>query len=181
VSDLLARYYDESLPPSLWEGPAGPPAPVITNVNPLFFNATVGGTFTITGTGFAPNAEVRMGMASYQFVLNIDSRTGSTVIVATALPNQVTDVGPTPILVRNGPLNGGDSNPVMINGSVTSTSTKAYIVAWLLAHGVTLDEGALMQLTKAELMTIVTDLTDTETPTEPEPEPMPEPEPEPEA
>jgi hypothetical protein len=177
VSNIdLVRYYDESYPPSLWGGGGGgPPAPVITMVSPLVLVPAVGATFTITGTGFFSGAEVRMGDGTY--LLNIDSRTGSTQIVATALPNQI-PAGPQPIWVNNGPTNGGESNPWMINGSVTMSSTKAEIVAWLLAHGVTLTEGALNQMTKGELMELVTDLTDDETPVEPDPEPT-EPQPEP--
>jgi hypothetical protein len=41
--------------------------------------------------------------------------------------------------------------------------TKAQIVAWLLDHGVTLDETALMALTKAELLALAADLSDDET------------------
>jgi hypothetical protein len=39
----------------------------------------------------------------------------------------------------------------------------AQIVAWLLDHGVTLGEDALMALTKADLLALVADLSDDET------------------
>jgi len=45
-------------------------------------------------------------------------------------------------------------------GVPTNASTKAQIVAWLLAHGVSFTEAALLTLTKDELLDLVADLLD---------------------
>jgi hypothetical protein len=47
-------------------------------------------------------------------------------------------------------------------GVPTAANTKAEIVGWLLDHGVNLTEPALMNLSKGELLDLVTDLLDTD-------------------
>jgi hypothetical protein len=42
----------------------------------------------------------------------------------------------------------------------TQADTKAVIVAWLLAHGASFTEAALMNLSKDELLNLVADLLD---------------------
>jgi hypothetical protein len=56
---------------------------------------------------------------------------------------------------------GGGSSPPP-SGIPTSANTKAEIVAWLLGRGVDLSASALQALTKAELLSLVVDVTDAE-------------------
>jgi hypothetical protein len=61
--------------------------------------------------------------------------------------------------VHGNPLGGGGEEPPA--GPVPRSSwTKAQIVAWLAERGVTLDEAALDELTKAELLDLAADLLD---------------------
>jgi hypothetical protein len=58
------------------------------------------------------------------------------------------------------PVGGGPPVVIPLTGVPTSANTKAEIVAWLLAHGVSFTEAALMNLTVAELLSLVADLLD---------------------
>jgi len=50
--------------------------------------------------------------------------------------------------------------PVQRDLPPTSADSKAVIVAWLLAHGVSFTEAALLNLSKDELLNLVADLLD---------------------
>lgn len=162
----LVRYYDESYPPSLWQTPIVPAT-----------GATAGVPGTWTPAGSQPPASVAALIAGTP---NVVTASPATAWVAPQFV-QTRTAGAAGSAYWSGTTwvigaAGGSADP-------TTAWPKVSIVAWLLDHGVTFDEAALEQLTKAELLELVADLVD-----EPEPEPLaerddeaPEPEPEPEA
>ena len=57
-----------------------------------------------------------------------------------------------------GGIPGDVATPVQV--TPTQADTKAVIVVWLLAHGVSFTEAALMNMSKDELLNLVADLLD---------------------
>ena len=89
-------YYDESYPPSLWDGGGGTPLPVITSVvpNPANFHQTP--SVTVIGTGFIPTSSVWIASSSQE-------TTFVSPTELTAVPDAGITVGmDQPVVVRNG-------------------------------------------------------------------------------
>lgn len=59
----LARYYDESYPPSLWAPPVPPPAPSVMSLTPNTGVISTAVTVTVAGTDFTDQSSVYFNAA----------------------------------------------------------------------------------------------------------------------
>ena len=129
--------------------------PTATLLSPTSVVVNVATPVTVTGTGFDAGTRVVVdGIAQPTTYLS------PTQVRYSALADAV---GAQDVRVRRS--TGLPSNALTLTVTATqeepaptSSNTKGEIVAWLLAHGVDLDEAALNELTKAELLVIVGEL-----------------------
>jgi hypothetical protein len=114
-------------------------------------------TVAIVGTGFVAGVTVFTGNGN---VMEGDGATSATA-ASVKVPNST--VGTLQVRALNPGRAPSAPSTFTVTATVgqatpTQSSTKAQIVAWLLDHGVTLSEDALMNLTKDELLELVEDV-----------------------
>lgn len=159
TADDLRRYYDESLPPEV-----------------LGIVYATGATAGIPGTWTPAGARAPASVSALQGGNPVDVTASPATPWTTGQFVQTRTAGAAGRATWTGSAWVGGAAPLI---TPTASWLKADIIAWLLDHGVQLDEEALEQLTKAELLDLAADLVDPEVPEpdEPEGEPLPPPEP----
>lgn len=160
------RLDNRGFPPSgiAWGQPGWPHGdgetgtdPHITSLSPSTLPVTASATtITVTGLNFVSGSEIEINHVAR----------ATTFVSATSLTTSwdPTVAGTMEFTVRN--PNEEESNSVNfivtagLEDEPTDANTKAEITAWLIAQGVTFAESTLMNLTKAELLSLVADITD---------------------
>jgi len=140
--------YQHSYPPLLFV------TPTLALLNPASIVVNTPTQVTVTGTGFHPGSVIWADEEA-----QVTTYVSATILRYTA---QADAVGAQDITVHNGSAASASLTlTVTATGGLeapTSANSKAQIVAWLRGHGVELDDDALMQLSKAELLDIVAEL-----------------------
>lgn len=132
-------------------GGGGDGDPNITGVAPSSVASTAGATLiTVTGSLFESGSVIEFNQAA------VPTTYVSGTTLTTSFDPSV--AGPINVTVRN--PNDEESNAVVLTvtgaaADPASSWTKAQIIAWLVDHGVVVDEDAASQFTKAELLAIV--------------------------
>lgn len=133
-------------------------APYISAISPSTFSGAPSApvTLIVTGGGFSSTAKVQVGIT--ERTTEVNSPTQLTATFTAPATSGAMDVTVVDGVQRSNAVRMTFTIALVSReGAPTEASLKADIITWLLENGVELDEPALTNLTKTELLSLVED------------------------